>query len=145
MQASVLDEGPHPHPISMGCYGIGVSRVIAAAIEQNHDEQGIIWPEGMAPFTIHIIPMNYKKSSTIQEASEALYAQLSDAGLSVLLDDRDLRAGSLFADADLIGIPHQVILGERNLAEGLIEYKNRRSGEKQLLTIEALMGLFQRD
>jgi len=145
MQATVLDEQGKPHPMTMGCYGIGVSRVIAAAIEQNHDEHGIIWPDGMAPFSIHLIPMNYKKSPTIQAASEQLYTQLNDAGLSVLLDDRDLRAGSLFADADLIGIPHQVIVGERNLAEGLVEYKNRRSGEKQLLTIETLMQLFQRD
>ena len=145
MQATILDESGKPHPMIMGCYGIGVSRVIAAAIEQNHDEQGIIWPDGMAPFAIHIIPMNYKKSSIIREAAEKLYARLTATSLSVLLDDRDLRAGSLFADADLIGIPHQVIIGERNLAEGLVEYKNRRSGEKQLLTIEALISLFQRD
>jgi prolyl-tRNA synthetase len=142
MQATVLDDQGKPCPMMMGCYGIGVSRVIAAAIEQNHDEHGIIWSDGMAPFTVHLIPMNVKKSTTIQAAAEQLYNQLSDAGISVLLDDRDLRAGSLFADADLIGIPHQVILGERNLAEGLVEYKNRRSGEKQLLTIEALMARF---
>ena len=113
---SALDAQGKPQPMIMGCYGIGVSRLIAAAIEQSHDERGIIWPEGIAPFTIHLLPMNYKKSTSIQEASEALYTQLRSAGLSVLLDDRDLRAGSLFADADLIGIPHQVVIGERNLA-----------------------------
>lgn len=141
MNANILDENGKSHSMIMGCYGIGVSRIVAAAIEQNHDEFGIIWPEGMAPFQIIIIPMNYGRSEIVQKYSLEVYKKLQDLGFEVLLDDRPLRAGSLFTDADLIGIPHQVIVGERNIAIDKIEYKDRRSNQKQILTLMELIAL----
>ena len=144
MQAHILDENGSPFPIVMGCYGIGVSRIIAAAIEQNHDENGIIWPEGMAPFKVHIIPMNYKRSETVQTFCATLEDTLAKHNIDFVLDDRDLRAGALFADADLIGVPHQVIVGERGIASNQVEYKNRLSGEKSMISIEALIDLLTR-
>jgi prolyl-tRNA synthetase len=117
--------------MTMGCYGIGVSRVVAAAIEQNHDDKGIIWPDAIAPFHIALIPMNLQKSERIRQAADALYAQLREAGFEVLLDDRKERAGVMFADIELIGIPHRLVLGERGLDAGTIEYKGRRETESQ--------------
>lgn len=143
MNATALDENGKPFPMIMGCYGIGVSRIIAAAIEQNNDENGIIWPEGMAPFQVHIIPMNYHRSENIKSFSDDIYQKLQKLGIETMLDDRNMRAGALFADADLIGTPHQVIIGERNLAEGKVEYKNRRSGEKQLLSVNELLKILE--
>ena len=141
MNANILDENGKSQSMIMGCYGIGVSRIVAAAIEQNHDEFGIIWPEGMAPFQIIIIPMNYERSEIVQKYSIEVYQKLQSLGFDVLLDDRPLRAGSLFTDADLIGIPHQVIIGERNIAIDKIEYKDRRSNQKQILTLMELISL----
>jgi prolyl-tRNA synthetase len=110
----------------MGCYGIGVTRIVAAAIEQNHDPRGIVFPGPIAPFAVCIVPIGYHKSAAVREAAERLYAELGAAGVDVLLDDRDERPGVLFADMDLIGIPHRVVLGERGLTAGNAEYKARR-------------------
>ena len=135
MGCGVLNENGKHEILSMGCYGIGVSRVVAAAIEQNHDEHGIIWPDPIAPFKVALIPMNMHKSQRIMEAAEALYAELTAAGVEVLFDDRKERPGVMFKDMELVGIPHSIVIGERNLDEQLVEYKNRRSGEKSLLQL----------
>jgi prolyl-tRNA synthetase len=129
LNANVLAETGKSHIVTMGCYGIGVSRVVAATIEQNHDERGIIWPVAIAPFEVVIVPVNAHKSVRVREAADALYQELLDAGFDVLLDDRGLRPGVAFADMELIGIPHRLILGERGLDEGNIEYKCRADGE----------------
>lgn len=128
MQATTLYEGQQ-QVLEMGCYGIGVSRIVAAAIEQNHDAQGIIWPDIMAPFHIVIVPMQYHKSEKVRNAALALYQDLRVQGFDVLLDDRDERPGVMFSDCELIGIPHRLVVGERGLDAGTIEYKNRRTGE----------------
>ncbi|OFI32555.1 proline--tRNA ligase [Alteromonas lipolytica] len=135
MNCGVLSESGKHETLTMGCYGIGVSRVVAAAIEQNHDEHGIIWPDPIAPFTVALIPMNMHKSQRIKDAAEALYAELTEAGVEVLFDDRKERPGVMFKDMELIGIPHSIVIGERNLDEQLVEYKNRRTGEKSLLQL----------
>jgi len=135
MKAVVMDEdgrGVHPW---MGCYGIGVSRIVAAAIEQNHDDRGIIWPEPLAPFTIAILPLNHHKAHRVREKAEALYADLKAAGVEVLLDDRPLRPGVMFADAELIGIPHVLVIGEKGLDNGIVEYR-RRGGEDGEIPLE---------
>ncbi|MGD8120989.1 proline--tRNA ligase [Vibrio sp. TRT 2004] len=116
--------------LEMGCYGIGVSRVVASAIEQNHDEYGIIWPDALAPFQVAIVPMNMHKSEEVQQAAEKLYAELTAMGIEVLFDDRKERPGVMFSDMELIGIPHTIVIGDRSMKEGNFEYKNRRSGEK---------------
>ena len=139
MKATVQGEDGRPLTMTMGCYGIGVTRVVAAAIEQSHDERGIIWPEAIAPFQIAIIPMNMHKSEKVKDFAENLYRTLNTQGVEVLLDDRNERAGVMFADMELIGIPHQIVIGEKNLEQGLIEYKNRRTGEKQLIEKEKLV------
>jgi prolyl-tRNA synthetase len=110
----------------MGCYGIGVSRIVAAAIEQHHDDSGMIWPDPIAPFQVALLPMNMKKSLRVREATETLYEELLAAGLDVLLDDREARPGVMFADMELIGIPHRVVVGEKNIDRDLVEYKHRR-------------------
>ncbi len=125
MKATVLDEQGKEVPMVMGCYGIGVSRIVAAAIEQNHDDRGIIWPDAIAPFQVALLPMNMKKSQRVRAATEALYTELCAAGLEVLLDDRPVRPGVMFSDMELIGIPHRVVVGEKNLDAGLLEYKAR--------------------
>ena len=126
LRAVCLDENGKAAPMSMGCYGIGVTRVVAAAIEQNHDERGIIWPTAIAPFHVAVLPMNMQKSMRLQEAVNRLYDELQGAGLEVLLDDRRTRAGVMFVDAELLGIPHRVVMGERSLDKGTLEYKNRQ-------------------
>ncbi len=126
MGVTYIDEKGATRPMEMGCYGIGVTRVVAAAIEQNHDERGIIWPDPMAPFVVAIIPMGLRRSQPVKEAAEKLYAELSGAGLEVFLDDRDERPGVLLADQELIGIPHRFVIGERGLKEGVVEYQHRR-------------------
>ena len=128
MNATVLDEQGKSVTMAMGCYGIGVTRVVAAAIEQNHDERGIIWPESIAPFDVSIIPINLQKSARVQAATEALYAELTAAGFEVVLDDRDARPGVKFADDELIGIPHRIVIGDKGLDRGMLEYKRRRDG-----------------
>lgn len=135
MNCGVLNEQGKHQILSMGCYGIGVSRIVAAAIEQNHDKFGIIWPDAIAPFKVALIPMNMHKSHRIAQVAESLYQQLLEAGIEVLFDDRKERPGVMFNDMELIGIPHTIVIGERNLDENQIEYKNRRSGEKQLIDI----------
>ena len=129
--------------MTMGCYGIGVTRVIAAAIEQNFDEQGIRWPQSLAPFSISIIPINAKKSRQVLEVSEQLYQKLEAAGLEVLLDDRDLRAGLLFADHELIGIPHRIVVSERGLQQNEVEYKSRSGQETQQVPVENILEFLQ--
>ncbi|MCY4420863.1 MAG: proline--tRNA ligase [Gammaproteobacteria bacterium] len=136
LKASVLDQNGSEQVVTMGCYGIGVTRVIAAAIEQNFDEQGICWPQSLAPFSVSIIPINAKKSRQVQEVSEQLHHKLEAAGLEVLLDDRDLRAGLLFADHELIGIPHRIVVSERGLQQNEVEYKNRSGQETQQVPVE---------
>ena len=134
MNATVQGEDGRPTVVTMGCYGIGVTRVVAAAIEQHHDERGIIWPsDAMAPFTVAIVPMNMHKSESVQAFAEELYRTLLAQGVEVIFDDRKERPGVMFADMELIGVPHMVVIGEKNLANGEIEYKNRRSGEKQMI------------
>lgn len=129
MNASVLDEQGKALTMYMGCYGIGVTRVVAAAIEQNHDANGILWPEAIAPFRVVLVPINYQKSTRVQEAADTLYEQFNAAGIDVLLDDRDARPGVKFADSELIGIPHRIVIGERGLAAGNLEYRHRTETE----------------
>jgi prolyl-tRNA synthetase len=129
MNASVLDEQGKAVTMFMGCYGIGVTRVVAAAIEQNHDANGILWPAAIAPFQVVLVPMNYQKSAKVQETADALYRDFNAAGIDVLLDDRDARPGVKFADSELLGIPHRIVIGERSLATGNLEYRNRRETE----------------
>ena len=126
MKAVVLNEQGKSQAMTMGCYGIGVTRVVAAAIEQNHDEKGIIWPQQIAPFTVVILPMNMKKSERVKQAVNDLYNQLTELGVEVLLDDRKIRPGVMFADAELLGIPHQITIGDRSLDDGEVEYKSRK-------------------
>ncbi|MDZ7791255.1 MAG: proline--tRNA ligase [Xanthomonadales bacterium] len=141
MNAVVMDEsGRGVHP-TMGCYGIGVSRIVAAAIEQNHDDAGIIWPEPMAPFQVAILPVNGHKSHRAREQAEKFYEELTAAGLEVLMDDRPLRPGVMFADAELIGIPHQLVIGDRGLDKGIVEYR-RRGGEAREVPLDEVTSLF---
>ena len=133
MKASVQGEDGRNQTLTMGCYGIGVTRVVAAAIEQNFDDRGIVWPDAIAPFQVAILPMNMHKSYRVQELAEKLYAELRAQGIEVLMDDRKERPGVMFADMELIGIPHTIVLGDRNLDNDDIEYKYRRNGEKQLI------------
>jgi len=129
LKATVLDEQGKATVMTMGCYGIGVSRVVAAAIEQNHDDKGIIWPDSIAPFQVVIIPMNMHKSDTLKPVAEKLYQDLKDNNIDVLFDDRKGRAGSMFADMELIGIPHRIVIGDRGLEKGMLEYKGRRDSD----------------
>ena len=129
MNASVLDEQGKALTMFMGCYGIGVTRVVAAAIEQNHDANGILWPEAIAPFQVVLVPINYQKSAQVQETADALYREFNAAGIDVLLDDRDARPGVKFADSELLGIPHRIVIGERGLSAGNLEYRHRRETE----------------
>jgi len=139
MSAFVLDQqGRECAPI-MGCYGMGVTRLVAAIIEQNHDSKGIVWPEPLAPFSLHVIPLNAQKSEAVRAAAEAVYTQAATAGISVLMDDRNERPGVKFADADLIGIPHRIVIGERGLKNGVIEYKHRTAENSQELSAEAAL------
>lgn len=139
MNATVLDENGKSQVLLMGCYGVGVSRIVAAAIEQNFDDRGIIWPEAIAPFSVGILPMNMHKSHRVTDIAEQLYKDLSEAGIDVLLDDRKERPGVMFADMELIGIPHTVVIGDRNIDAGVFEYKNRRTGEKQDIPFDQLL------
>jgi prolyl-tRNA synthetase len=136
MNCGVLTETGKHQVLQMGCYGIGVTRIVAAAIEQNHDKYGIIWPEAIAPFKVVIVPMNMHKSHRVQEVAERIYQELVDTGVEVLFDDRKERPGVMFADMELIGVPHSIIIGERNLDSKELEYKNRVTGEKTILPID---------
>jgi prolyl-tRNA synthetase len=128
-KAAVLDESGKEVTLLMGCYGIGVTRVVAAAIEQNHDERGIIWPEPLAPFQVVLVPLNLQKSARVREVADRLYNELTAQGIEVLFDDRDARPGVKFADAELLGIPHRLVVGERGLEAGRLEYRSRRDTE----------------
>ena len=133
MKASVQGEDGRNQTLTMGCYGIGVTRVVAAAIEQNYDDRGIVWPDAIAPFQVAILPMNMHKSFRVKELAEELYSTLRAKGIDVMMDDRKERPGVMFADMELIGIPHTVVIGDRNLDSEEVEYKNRREGEKQMI------------
>ncbi|GAA4874346.1 proline--tRNA ligase [Ferrimonas pelagia] len=143
MNATVLNEQGKAAPLIMGCYGIGVSRLVAAAIEQNHDARGIIWPESIAPFQVSIIPMNMHKSHRVAELAEKLYAELTAKGIEVLFDDRKERPGVMFADHELIGIPHTIVIGERGIDAGNLEYKSRHTGEKQDVATDSVIEFIQ--
>ncbi len=139
LDATVLDEAGRAVVMNMGCYGIGVSRVVAAAIEQNHDDRGIIWPGAIAPFQVALLPMNMHKSQRLREAVERLHDELTAAGIDVLLDDRKERPGVMFADMELIGIPHRIVLGERGLDAGRVEYKGRRDSDSQDVALDGII------
>lgn len=139
MKATVQGEDGKPQTMMMGCYGIGITRVVAAAIEQSHDERGIIWSDTLAPFQVAIVPMNMHKSAAVQQYAEELYQTLLAQGIEVLFDDRKERPGVMFADMELIGIPHMIVIGEKNLEKGEIEYKSRHSGEKQMVDKQQLV------
>ncbi|MBK5969690.1 MULTISPECIES: proline--tRNA ligase [Thiorhodovibrio] len=136
MKAVVLDEAGKAITMTMGCYGIGVSRVVAAAIEQHHDDRGICWPAPIAPFTVALLPMKLGKSYRVREACEQLYQQLQAAGIDVLLDDRDARPGVMFADMELIGIPHRLVIGDKHLDHAKVEYKGRQDQDMQLIDLD---------
>ena len=143
LQASFLDEHGKVQVMEMGCYGIGVSRIVAAAIEQDFDERGIAIPAGMAPFQVAIAPIGLKKGEAVRKAAENLYAELSDAGIEVLLDDRDERPGVMFADLELIGIPHRIVIGDRGLKENNVEYQGRRDSAAQVVPLQDVAKLVQ--
>jgi prolyl-tRNA synthetase len=140
MHASVLDEQGNALTMFMGCYGIGVSPVVAAAIEQNHDANGIIWPEAIAPYQVILVPINYQKSAQVRETADTLYRDFTAAGIDVLLDDRDARPGVKFADSELMGIPHRIVIGERGLAAGNLEYRHRRETESTEIPVSDPVG-----
>jgi prolyl-tRNA synthetase len=143
MKATVLDESGRSTAMIMGCYGIGVSRVVGAAIEQNHDDQGIAWPAAIAPFHVAIVPMKMDKSYRVRETAERLHEELEAAGIEVLLDDRNARPGVMFADMELIGIPHRVVIGERSLDEGMFEYRGRRDSENTMVPVEGILSFIK--
>ena len=135
LNANVLADTGKSQILTMGCYGIGVTRVVAAAIEQHHDDRGIIWPMALAPFQVVLVPINAHKSIRVREAADAIYKELTEAGFDILLDDRGLRPGVAFADMELMGIPHRLMLGERGLDKDMIEYKNRATGDADEFSI----------
>ena len=139
MGAVVLDDGGRAINLVMGCYGIGVTRVVAAAIEQNHDEKGIVWPVEIAPFHAVLLPMNMHKSVRLREAAEKLYAELTAAGVEVLFDDRQVRPGVMFADSELIGVPHRIVIGDRGLDAGTVEYRHRRDAESIDIALDEIV------
>jgi prolyl-tRNA synthetase len=141
--ATFLDETGGARPMEMGCYGIGVTRVVAAAIEQNHDERGIVFPRPIAPFEVALVPIGFHKNAAVREAAERLHDELAAAGIDVLLDDRDERPGVLFADMDLVGIPHRVVLSERGLAAGNAEYKGRRDDKPRDLPLKEVVAFLK--
>lgn len=143
MKATVLNETGKEQVMTMGCYGIGVSRIVAAAIEQNHDEQGILWPSAMAPFQVVVIPVGYHKSSEVKQAAEALYENLTQAGFEVLLDDRPERPGVMFSDAELIGIPHRLVISDKTLALQSAEYKNRQTGNSENIPLDSAVAFIK--
>jgi prolyl-tRNA synthetase len=138
MNASYLDEGGKPRLMEMGCYGIGISRLPAAAIEQNHDERGIIWPDAIAPFTVVICPIGMERSAEVKAGAERLHDEWLAAGIDVLIDDRGERPGAMFADWELIGVPHRVVISERGLKEGQLEYQHRRDSAPSKVPVHAI-------
>jgi prolyl-tRNA synthetase len=143
LKLGFLDESGKTQIMEMGCYGIGVTRIVAAAIEQNHDERGIMFPRAIAPFDVAIVPIGYHKSAQVKAAADQLYADLQAEGIDVLLDNRDERPGAMFADMELIGVPHRVVIGDRGLKEGQIEYKGRRDAEPRNLPLNEAKNLIK--
>ena len=143
LDATYLDANGRNQPLYMGCYGIGITRIVAAAIEQNHDDNGIVWPPPLAPFDVCIVPIGLKKSPKVAQVVEELYKELVDAGFEVLLDDREERPGVMFSEMDLIGIPHRIVVGERGLTNGSVEYRNRASGESADYPLDGLVTTLQ--
>lgn len=143
MEATYLDENGKPAPLQMGCYGIGVTRILGAAIEQNYDDKGIVWPDALAPFQIVLCPMGLDRSEMVKEQTEKLYAELQAAGVDVIVDDRGLRPGAMFADWELIGVPHRVVIGERGLKEGKLEYQGRRDTEATAVSVDEMVGFIK--
>jgi len=141
MRLAFTDEGGQQRPVVMGCYGIGVTRLLGAAIEQNHDERGIIWPEPIAPFSVVICPVNYRQSESVRQAADQLHAELESAGIDVIIDDRGERPGSMFADWELIGVPHRITVGERGLKNGQVEYTHRRSLQANAVGLADAVGV----
>jgi prolyl-tRNA synthetase len=139
MKATFLDENGKPAPLQMGCYGIGVTRILGAAIEQNFDDRGIIWPTAIAPFELVLCPMGYERSEMVKDQTDKLYAALQAAGVDVIIDDRGLRPGAMFADWELIGVPHRVVIGERGLKEGNLEYQGRRDPEASAVPVTGMV------
>ena len=143
MNATVQDKNGSDTPMAMGCYGIGVTRIVAAAIEQNHDDKGIIWPEQLAPFDVVLVPINLQRSEPLRDAAEQLYSELQDMGLEVLFDDRDARPGVKFADAELLGIPHRLVISDRGLEANELEYRHRRDSDARMLKRDAALELLR--
>lgn len=143
LKANVLNEGGKSHPMPMGCYGIGVTRVVASAIEQNHDKYGIIWPQALAPFQVAIVSLNANKSPAVREAADELYKKLLDFGVEVLYDDRKERPGVKFSDMELIGIPHRIVISDRGVVDGNYEYKHRQEDEKVLIEADQVVNFVQ--
>jgi prolyl-tRNA synthetase len=143
MKATYLDENGKPQLLQMGCYGIGVTRILGAAIEQNFDERGIIWPSALAPFEVVLCPMGYDRSEAVKTETDKLYADLQAAGVDVILDDRGERPGVMFADWELIGVPHRVVIGDRGLKEGKLEYQGRRDSEATAVAPADVVALVQ--
>ena len=143
LNCAYLDEQGKTQIMEMGCYGIGVSRIVGAAIEQGNDEKGIILPASIAPFAISIVPMGYHKNENIKAAADLLYAELKTQGIDVVLDDRNERPGVMFADMELIGIPHRIVIGDRGLKEGMVEYKGRQDAEATMLPLEEIVSIMQ--
>jgi prolyl-tRNA synthetase len=143
MNATFLDENGKPAPLQMGCYGIGVTRILGAAIEQNFDAKGIVWPDALAPFQLVLCPMGMDRSELVKAQTEQLYAELQAAGVDVIVDDRGLRPGAMFADWELIGVPHRVVIGERGLKEGNLEYQGRRESEATAVPLAEVVGFIK--
>ena len=143
MDATFLDEAGKPAPLQMGCYGIGVTRILGAAIEQNYDDKGIIWPDAIAPFELVLCPMGLDRSEMVKEQTEQLYAALQAAGIDVIVDDRGLRPGAMFADWELIGVPHRVVIGERGLKEGNLEYQGRRDEAATSVPVDGMVAFIK--
>jgi prolyl-tRNA synthetase len=142
MNASYLDETGKPRLFEMGCYGIGVTRILGAAIEQNHDARGIVWPDAIAPFRVVICPIGYERSETVRTHADALYEQLGRNGVDVMLDDRGERPGAMFADWELIGVPHRLVISERGLKDGMVEYQGRKDDAASPMTVDAVLVKF---
>ena len=143
MKATYLDENGKPQLMVMGCYGIGVTRILGAAIEQNHDERGIIWPEAIAPFSVVVCPIGMDRSEEVKAAAYKLHDELQALGVDVLLDDRGERPGAMFADWELVGVPHRVVISDRGLKEGLVEYQGRRDAEARKLSLADVLDLLK--
>jgi prolyl-tRNA synthetase len=141
MNATFLDENGKPQFLEMGCYGIGITRLPAAAIEQNHDERGIIWPDAIAPFTLVICPIGMDRSEAVKAEAERIYVALLADGVDVILDDRGERPGAMFADWELIGVPHRITIGDKGLKDGLVEYHHRRDAESSKVAVAEILAL----